>query len=65
LDIGSNIKKARMAAGITQKELAERMEVTQKDISRWENNSRGITASSLAKLCKELGVSADEILELK
>lgn len=54
-----------MAAGITQKELAERMEVTQKDISRWENNSRGITASSLANLCKELGASADEILELK
>ena len=38
MNLGENIKKARKAAGVTQKELAERLQVYQKDISRWENN---------------------------
>ena len=32
--IGENIRKARKAAGVSQKELAERLQVHQKDISR-------------------------------
>ena len=35
MNLGENIKKARKAAGVTQKELAERLQVYQKDISRW------------------------------
>ena len=38
MNLGENIKTARKAAGVTQKELAERLQVYQKDISRWENN---------------------------
>lgn len=38
--IGENIRKARKAAGVSQKELAERLQVYQKDISRWENGER-------------------------
>ena len=34
MNLGENIKKARKAAGVTQKELAERLQVYQKDISR-------------------------------
>lgn len=65
MDIGQNIKKARKAAGVTQKELAERLQVYQKDISRWENNELTPSAVYLAKICRELNASADEILELK
>ena len=65
MDIGQNIKKARKAAGVTQKELAERLQVWQKDISRWENNELTPSAVYLAKICRELNASADEILELK
>lgn len=50
---------------MTQKELAERLQVYQKDISRWENNELTPSALTLAKICNELGASADEILELK
>ena len=64
MNLGENIKKARKAAGVTQKEL-ERLQVYQKDISRWENNELTPNAITLAKICRELNASADEILELK
>lgn len=63
--IGENIKKARKAAGISQKELADRLQVYQKDISRWENGERAPSIEVFARICKELSVSADKILELK
>ena len=65
MNLGENIKKARKAAGVTQKELAERLQVYQKDISRWENNELTPNAITRAKICRELNASADEILELK
>ena len=65
MNLGENIKKARKAAGVTQKELAERLQVYQKDISRWENNELTPNSITLAKICRELNASADEILELK
>nr|UVY12769.1 MAG: helix-turn-helix domain protein [Bacteriophage sp.] len=63
--IGENIRKARKAAGVSQKELAERLQVYQKDISRWENGERTPTLEVFAKICRELNVSADEMLGLK
>ena len=59
------MKAARNAAGMTQKQLAERMGVKQKDISRWENGERTPTVDTFKKICEEIGASADEILELK
>ena len=63
--IGENIRKARKAAGVSQKELAERLQVYQKDISRWENGERTPTMEVFTKICRELNASADEILQLK
>ncbi len=64
MNIGENIKNARKAAGISQKELAEQTGVYQKDISRWENGERTPTVAALAQICKVLQVSADDVLEL-
>lgn len=60
-----NLKKARKTAGVFQKELAERLQVYQKDISRWENGERTPSVEVFTRICKELGASADEILGLK
>ncbi|NBH28857.1 XRE family transcriptional regulator [Lachnospiraceae bacterium] len=60
-----NLKKARKTAGVSQKELAERLQVYQKDISRWENGERTPSVEVFTRICKELGASADEILGLK
>lgn len=65
MDLGANIKKARTAAGLTQVQLAEKMKIQQRDISRWESNSRMPNVISLGKLCEAIGVSADTILEIK
>lgn len=65
MNLGENLKKARLAAGMKQKDLAERLHVYQKDISRWENNTLTPNALTFGRICRELGASADEILELK
>ncbi len=65
MNINENIKKARKAAGITQKELAEMIGVHQKDISRWENGERTPNIEAFSGICKALKTSADTWLELE
>lgn len=64
MNINENIKNARKAAGITQKELAEAIGVRQKDISRWENGERTPNIEAFANICKALKASADMLLEI-
>jgi transcriptional regulator with XRE-family HTH domain len=59
-----NLKKARKAAGIKQQELTERLQVYQKDISRWENGERIPSIETLINICLALDVSSDELLGL-
>ena len=63
--IAERLKEARKKSGMNQKSLAEVVGVYTKDISRWENNELTPNAITLAKICRELNASADEILELK
>ena len=65
MSVNENIKKARKAAGITQKELAEVLGVHQKDISRWENGERTPSIEAFTKICKALKASADALLEIE
>lgn len=65
MNLGENIRNARKAAGVSQKELAERLQVHQKDISRWENGAHAPTIEIFIRICRELNASADEILELR
>lgn len=64
MSLGENIKLARKAAGVTQKELADRIGVYQKDVSRWERDELSPNTKTFAKICRELNASADAILEL-
>lgn len=64
MNLGENIKNARKAAGVSQADLAERLGVYQKDISRWERNVLTPNTLTFARICRELGASADELLEL-
>lgn len=64
MNLGENLAKARKAAGMSQKELAERLEVYPKDICRWEKGERVPSTLTFAKICRELGASADVLLEL-
>ncbi|HIQ77046.1 MAG TPA: helix-turn-helix domain-containing protein [Candidatus Faecousia excrementipullorum] len=62
---GCFIAQLRKELGLTQKELAEKLEVTDKAISRWETG-KGLPDTSLLKpLAEILGVSVGELLSGK
>lgn len=55
MTIGENIKKAREAAGLTQKELAEKLGISVAMISRWEKGTRNPKMSTLTKIADAIG----------
>lgn len=60
--IGNFILELRKEKNITQQELADKIGVTDKAISKWENG-RGMPDLSLMKpLCKELGITINELI---
>lgn len=65
MNLGENIKKARVGAGLTQLQLAERLGIRQKDVSRWEHNVQSPNVVTFGEMCKIMGASADELLEIK
>ena len=59
---GNTIKQLREKRGMTQKELAEIINMSDKTISKWET-SRGLPdITVIADLAKALGVSIAELL---
>lgn len=62
IKIGEQVKKARERNGITQEQLAEKIDVSPQYISDLERGVVGISVEKLKKLCVVLGVSSDEIL---
>lgn len=59
---GSFIAELRREKGWTQRELAERLSVTDKAVSRWETGKGFPDASLLTPLSEELSVSVGELL---
>lgn len=60
--ISNFIKKKRKELGITQEELAEKLFVTEKAISRWETGRGTPDISLLIPLSKELKIDVSELL---
>ena len=60
--IGKFILELRKEKNMTQQELADKIGVTDRAISKWENG-RGMPDLSLMKpLCQELGISINELI---
>ena len=62
IEIGEQIKAAREQAGLTQEQLAERIDVSVQFVSDLERGVVGISLTTLKKLCMTLGISSDQIL---
>ena len=60
--IGKFIAKCRKEKKITQEELAEKLGVTNRSISRWENGINMPDLSLFKPLCDELGITINEFL---
>ena len=63
--MGMMIAAKRKELGLTQMELAEKMGVTDKAVSKWERDLSYPDISSLPKLAEILGMSVDELMQVK
>jgi len=63
--IGARIAALRKERGLTQKELAERLTITQPVVSDYEHDVIRIPADVVLAIAKVLDVSTDELLGLK
>ena len=60
--MGSFIQLSRKEKGMTQKELAELIGVSDKTISKWENGNSVPDTEILSSLCQSLDISVNELL---
>ena len=61
-NFGKMISKLRKKAGLTQAELASRLNVTDKAISKWENGGAEPGIENLKALANLYGVTVDELV---
>lgn len=59
---GALIAQRRKALGLTQKQLAERLLVSDKAVSKWENGASYPEVTLLPPLAQILGLTVDELL---
>lgn len=62
-DLGGRLKNLRMKAGMSQKDLADRVEVTPSFISQLENNQISPSLNSFVQICRALNANPSEFLE--
>ena len=61
--IGNYIAKKRREKNLTQEQLAEKLGVSNKTISKWENGKCMPDYSIIEQLCKELTVTLSELMD--
>lgn len=63
MNVGEKIKKIRKMAGMTQEELAEKMNVSRQTISKWEKEISSPDLDSAIALCELFEISLDDFLK--
>ena len=63
--MGMMIAAKRKELGMTQLDLASRMGVTDKAVSKWERDLSYPDVNSLPKLAEVFGMSVDELMQIK
>lgn len=59
--VGENIKRARKELGLTQKEVASLLRMTQQQYSRFENGVFELNYQQIIEICKLLNTTPNEI----
>ena len=60
--IGQFIAERRKASGLTQMQLAEKLGITDRAVSKWENGKSMPDASIMMELCGLLGITVNDLL---
>lgn len=63
MSVGSEIRRARRAAGISQRELAERFGWSQNRISNYELDEREPTLNDLIRIADALGCAVESLIK--
>lgn len=61
--ITKGLKKKRLAAGLSQKELADKLGIVQSAISAWESGEKMPRAAQLPELAAALHCTIDELYQ--
>ena len=64
-EIGNRIRKYRENRGLSQKELAELIGVSNSRVSNWEQGINRPDADIIANICTALNVSPSELLDVR
>ena len=62
IKIGKFIAECKKNSNLTQMQLAEKLNITDRAISKWENGKAMPDSSIMLDLCKELKISVNELL---
>ena len=63
MDIGRKIQELRKVSGMTQEQLAEKLNISRQTVSKWETSSTLPDLESILKLCRIFHISLDDLLE--
>ena len=61
-DLGKHLKNARTKRGMTQKDLAMKLGLTESAISAWENGVRSPNYRDMMRVCAFFGMTVEELL---
>lgn len=62
MDFGSQVKKLRTAKGLTQEQLAQKLNVSRQTISSWENNRNLPDLEMVVTIAKIFQLSLDQLI---
>ena len=65
MDVIQNLRTIRIKKGCSQMDIAEVLNTTQQQYSKYENGQNEIPVRHIITLCKFYGISADWLLGLK
>lgn len=63
--VGNNLKLARKAMGLTQKQIADELGKYQSDYSEYETGKIELDYEKIIYLCKRLDITPNDLFEIK
>ena len=63
--LGKRVKEFRQKRGLTQEELAEKIDITQRTLSKIECGSNFVTSETLSKIINALNVKACDLFDFE
>lgn len=65
MTVGESIKRHRTEAGLTQKDLSDKLNVSFQTVSKWENDTNEPDISTIKEMCKIFNCSFEDLVDPK